>query len=337
MNRMPAFNRAFSLSPPAVNEASSYLNAKLIRLKRISGLYAQTFQTLEQMGVHIPFVGTAAFTSNLVGWELENASGLTLALHPDWSNPMQNQNVPRSPIGLGMTLGSLLRRSSFPIAWTTVNQIFDGNAVVFVEVFAIFDFSIRHFKAFGVPHTETALNDFDECLKAFIKWWDQVQPSNKKVSQLVDIDVDSEGLIHQGIMDSLRAVDSSARLRASTTKILKNEQEITLQRYMYDLVDNGMVDEMELLLMSKGYKVASKFSYYQNAEINEKYYTRHNPISVISGGKGVKINWITEPKTRLPFAVEVVTKFDNLYYDDPEAKAYLQSQHQMMLRDALGY
>ncbi len=44
---------------------------RLERIKRISGLYAASFFELEKLGIYIPFVGTAAFASNVVRWNVE--------------------------------------------------------------------------------------------------------------------------------------------------------------------------------------------------------------------------------------------------------------------------
>lgn len=320
-----------SITPPTVEMARELLEAKLIRLKRISGLYAESFQALYRLNVRLPFAGTAAFTSNLVGWELEQQFATTLALHPDWSNPLQNQMVPRSPFGLGTAAGSLVRRPTFPVFWQTLQQVFDGNAVVFVEIFAIIDFFIRHLQRYGHPGP-SELAQFETCLSAFIQWWDEVQPSNRKIPEMADIQVDRRGLILQGLMKSLRGEGLGGSL-----DILENEQHFTLQEYMYDLIDRGILDEMEIGLHSKSmlplwYQVSSRFVYNPgDPEIPERYIVPYQGHGLINW------TWITEYDDRIGYARQVVQRFDELFYGSESDRRYLSSGHARLAGDASGY
>lgn len=324
-----------SMTPPRVERADELLRSKLARLKRISGLYARSFQKLEMLGVHIPFVGTAAFTSNLVGWEAELQFGTILGLHPDWSDPRQNGGKRIAPISLGFALGSLIRAPTFPVAWSTIHRVFDGNAVVFVEIFAIIDFVIRHIERFGKPQGDD-LDEFEDCLRSFVEWWDRVQPSHRTVPSMADIRVDRDGLIVQGIMECLRGNSLRGSLR-----ILENEQRYTLQQYMYDLVDLGYLDAMEIGLHIDFKRVASRFAYnLYREDIPERYTVPWKPakLQIPLPGRGILgWSWITEYDDRMPYAIDVVTKFNDLYYGNASDRAYLVGEHAKLSGDANGY
>lgn len=315
-----------SFVPPEVQDAERLLQAKLRRLRRISGLYARSFQKLETLGIRVPFVGTAAFTSNLVGWELEAQFGGALALHPAWSDPRQNQMVPQAPFGLGPVTGTMFRQTAFAPFWTTINQVFDGNAVVFVEIFAIVDFVIRHIERFGRPEPDD-LGEFEACLRSFIDWWDEVQPSHRRVPEMRNIQVDRQDSILNGLMACLRGDPLAGSLQ-----ILQNEQQFTLQEYMYDLVDGGLVDKMELGLLLNGYRVASRFAYdLDRTDVPERYTLPYR------GGGFLGWNWITEFRDRMPYAQQVVTLFNTLYYGSEEDQRYLAREHSLLASDAAGY
>lgn len=288
------------------------------------------------LGVEIPFVGTAAFTSNLVGWEAELQFGTVIGLHPDWSNPLQNQDMPKPPFGLGSAMGSMIRMPSFALAWTTINRVFDGNAVVFVEIFAIIDFVIRHIERFGRP-TADKLNEFEDCLKKFVRWWDQVQPGNRSVPQLSDIRVDRQGLIVQGIMTCLRGDKL-----AGSWKILENEQRYTLQEYMYDLVDLGYLDAMEVGLHTDFKRIASRFTYdLDRNDVPDRYTVPWSAAHLqlpVPGLRGILgWSWITEYEDRMPYAKKVVQTFSDLYYGDTSDRTYLAGEHSKIEGDAIGY
>lgn len=315
-----------SFVPPAVADAQTLLQAKLDRLKRISGLYARSFQILDRMGVRVPFVGTAAFTSNLVGHELKAQFDGTLALHPAWSHPDQMQGLPRSPFGLGPVTGMVVRSPLFGRFWSTIHQVFDGNAVVFVEIFAIVDFFIRHLERFGRPEPDK-IPEFEECLRTFINWWDEVQPSHRRVPEMADIQVDRNDLILQGLMACLQG-----NALPGSLDILQNEQEFTLQEYMYDLIQGTVIDEMELGLLRSGYNVASRFAYdLDRTDVPERYTLPYR------GGGILGWNWITEYGDRIGYARQVVTLFDTLYYGNDADRAYLRGEHNRLASDASGY
>lgn len=284
------------------------LHAQVDRIKRISGLYAASFQQLVQLGAPIPFVGAAAFASNVVRWEVEDMVNNVTRMTYDMEIRRQ-----RSDLYMPLTAYK-----------TTLGHVINGNAVVFVEIFAIFDFCIRHFRIFGVPRTENKLAEFETCLEDFIAWWDQVQPGLH--GALSDIQVDRARRIKEGIMLSLRATSARQRRAASTDYILYNEQNFTLQEYMYDIIDMGPLDMMEIGLVMRGYRAAAKFSYDMNAQVPESFIVPYD-----------RSGWLTEAADRYPYTIEVVSRFDDLYFGDDGARSSLSSAHSRMTADARGY
>ncbi|OKH89425.1 hypothetical protein [Thalassospira sp. TSL5-1] len=293
-----------------VQQRFGRLYAQLDRIKRISGLYAESFQTLDQQLVQIPFVGSAAFASNVVRWEVTDLIRLycSFVYNIEYQRGRSDAFLPTS------------------LMLDTLNKVIVGNAVVFVEVFAIFDFCIRHFQEFGKPLDETAINDFEQCLKAFIAWWDRVQPGNRMFPDLENIEVDRKGLIRAGILDSLRAQTRDERREASTRKILFNEQNFTLQQYMYDKIDWGPYDPLEIGLVLRGYRAAAKFTYNQNTEVDDSFIIYYD-----------RSGWISEAADRYPYTIQVVSRFDEMWYENKENRSFLRQELQMMTVDARGY
>ena len=285
------------------------LQAQVERIKRISGLYAASFNRLVQLGVPIPFVGAAAFASNVVRWEVEDMVDNVTQLTHDMERRRQ-----RSDLNFLLTAYK-----------STLRHVINGNAVVFVEIFAIFDFCIRHFREHGVPRTEDDLAEFEDCLEAFITWWDQVQPGLRS-GPMQDIRVDRERRILRGIMDSLRATTPQQRRDASTQQILYNEQMYTLQDYMYNIIDMGPIDPMEVGLVMRGYRAAAKFSYDMDAQVPESFIVPYD-----------RSGWLTEAGDRYPYTIEVVSRFDELYFGDDSARRSLYAAHGRMASDARGY
>ena len=288
--------------------------AQLDRIARISGLYAAGFRWLESLGVQIPFVGAAAFASNVVRWEVAD-------LVHGYGNVVYEQERR----GMNTT-----GRHDLNAITGVMNKLIAGNAVVFVEIYAIFDFCVRHFKTYGRPRSDAQLAEFEICLENFITWWDAVQPGNRMFPQLRNIQVDRDGLIKDGIMASLRADSGEARRQASTGLILYNEQNYTLQEYMYDLIDNdifGIIpfDPAEIGLLLRGYRAAAKFSYDKDAQIADRFIVTYD-----SPG------WLTEAGDRYPYTVQVVSRFDELYFEGGDRR-YLGAEHSRMAADARGF
>lgn len=286
------------------------LYADIERIKRISGLYAQAFQILEGLQVSVPFVGTAAFTTNVVSWEVEDFTKSYAKTVLNWET--RRLNTTGSPL-----LQNMLK---------TAKTIIAGNAVVLIEIFAIFDFCIKHFKKFGRPRSEDQLKEFEDCLETFISWWDRVQPGNRKFPGLDNIKIDRDRLVKEGIIRSLKATSKEKRLEASLDFILNNEQNHTLQQYMYDLMDLGVIDFFEIGLVLKGYHVEVKFSFDLYKSVDERFIITYD-------GSG----WISEAKQRMPFAKKVVTRFDDLYYDDSTTRKILRAEHQKLMIYSQGY
>ncbi|MEO0745486.1 MAG: hypothetical protein AAFY49_09060 [Pseudomonadota bacterium] len=295
---------------PLVVMNISRLQAQVSRIKRISGLYAATFKKLTTFGVPIPFVGTAAFASNVVRWEVEQMVASYTQLVYDMERRRQRSDM------------------YFPATAfrDTLSKVIAGNAVVFVEIFAIFDMCVRHFQRFGPPRNEDDIAEFSDCLRAFIEWWDRVQPGSRMNDVLRDIEVDGQGLVHKGIMDSIRAASTPERLSASVDQLLRNEQQFTLQRYMYDLIDIGPVDAMEIGLWLRGYEASAKFTYEADDPVPQRF------VVPYGGGAG-----LTEAGVRYPYTIEVVTRFDSLYFGEEEDRDALQAYHGRMEADARGY
>ena len=295
------------IHPMARNEVL-YLNAQLSRIKRISGLYAGTFKALDRIGVQIPFVGAAAFASNVVRWEVE-----------DLIRGLSGQIV--------LMERSRMRSDASPFLIPirdTLNKVIQGNAVVFVEIFAIFDFCLRHFQKFGVPRSPALITEFDLCLKEFITWWDRVQPAGRAPG-LRDIRVDRSGLIREGIIASLRATTSQERISASVDKILFNEQMFTLQEYMYDRIQIGPIDMMEIGLVLRGYRAAAQFSYTRDPVPDRFIVTFNGP------------GWLTVAAERYPYTKTVVSRFGELYSSGGADRRALEAAHMRMEADAHGY
>lgn len=285
-----------------------YLHAQLDRIKRISGLYAGAFKALLRQGVAIPFVGAAAFASNVVRWEVEDLIRLQSSL-------IVNMEVRR------------MRSDASPMMIPlrdTLNKVIQGNAVVFVEIFAIFDFCRRHFDRFGVPKTSAAISEFDICLADFIRWWDRVQPSGR-LPGLRDIRVDRRGWIREGIIASLKSNTPTERRMASTGLILRNEQMLTLQEYMYNRIQFGPIDAMEVGLILRGYRAAAQFSYTRDP-VPERFIVTYD-----------RSGWITDAADRYPYTVQVVSRFDELYFGNAEDSAVLKGHHSRMEADAVGF
>jgi len=119
---------------------------------------------------------------------------------------------------------------------------------------------------------------------------------------------------------------------AGSLSILQNEQQFTLQEYMYDLVDTGIIDEMELGLLLNGYRVASRFAYdLDRTDVAERYTLPYR------GGGFLGWNWITEYGDRIGYARQVVTLFDSLYYGSDADRRYLAGEHARLAGDARGY
>lgn len=293
-----------------VQQKFGRLYAQLDRIKRISGLYAATFKILNQKSVQIPFVGSAAFASNVVRWEVEDLirQHCTIVYNIEY----QRGRSDISPLASMML--------------NTLNKVIAGNAVVFVEIFAIFDFCIRHFQNYGRPYSQEDIRVFEQCLEKFIKWWDRVQPGNRLFNGLDNIKVDRQGLVKEGIVDSLRAQTRDERLEASTQKILFNEQNFTLQEYMYDNLDWGPIDPLEIGLLLRGYRAAAKFTYDRATDVSGRFIVPYD-----------RSGWISEAADRYPYTIQVVTRFDDLWYEDTTARSFLSQQLQTMIADARGY
>jgi len=293
--------------------------AQIERIKRISGLYAAAFRDLEQLEVNMPFVGSAAFASNVVRWEMEDMVRLYAIL----------------VINMEIGIGGVRHRSDTSLVLAgfrdTLNKVIAGNAVVFVEIFAIVDFCISHFRRYGRPRSQEELEQFEECLKQFVQWWDNVQPGNRLFGGMFsdppmkDIEVDRRQWIQQGILLSLEATTQDERRSASTDFILNNEQNYTLQEYMYDIIDWGPYDPLEIGLVLRGYRAAAKFSYDKNAEIDERFIVTYD-----------RSGWISEASDRYPYTIDVVSQFDRLWYESGD-QSFLAQQHQRMIADATGY
>lgn len=288
--------------------------AQLDRIARISGLYAAGFKWLESLGVQIPFLGAAAFASNVVRWEVADL------VHAYSNIVYEEERRGRNTTG----------NHIFNAVTDVMNKLIAGNAVVFVEIYAIFDFSIRHFKTYGRPRTDAQLAEFETCLENFITWWDEVQPGNRMFRPLRDIQVDRDGLIKDGIMASLRAESGDARRAASTDLILYNEQNYTLQEYMYDLIDNDILgvipfDPAEIGLLVRGYRAAAKFSYDKDAQVADRFIVTYD-----------RSGWLTEAADRYPYTKTVVSRFDELYFDGDD-KRFLAAEHGRMAADARGF
>lgn len=289
-------------------------HAQLERIKRISGLYAASFRDLEQLGVHIPFVGTAAFASNVVRWEIEDMIRLYSIL----------------VINMEAGIGGVRHRSDTSFVLmnfrNTLDKVIAGNAVVFVEIFAIMDFCVRHIKLYGRPQREQELDEFVQCLREFVQWWDKVQPGNRRFKELKNIEVDRREWVQQGILLSLKATNSEERRDASTKYILNNEQNYTLQEYMYDIIDWGPYDPLEIGLVLQGYRAAAKFTYEKNTEVDERFVVTYD-----------RSGWISEASDRYPYTIQVVSRFDELWYESPSDQAFLSQEHSRMIADATGY
>ncbi|PTX55463.1 hypothetical protein C8N43_0101 [Litoreibacter ponti] len=301
------------INPLPARQIRSYY-AQLDRIARISGLYAAGFRWLESLGVQIPFVGAAAFASNVVRWEVAD-------LVHGYGNTVYEQERR----GMNTT-----GRHDLNAITGVMNKLIAGNAVVFVEIFAIFDFCVRHFRRFGRPRTEAEIAEFETCLGNFIMWWDEVQPGNRMFRQMRDIQVDRDGLIKDGIIASLRAETGDARRAASTDMILYNEQNYTLQEYMYDLIDSdifGIIpfDPAEIGLLVRGYRAAAKFSYEKDAQVADRFIVAYD-----------RSGWLTEAADRYPYTIEVVSQFDRLYFDGGDRR-YLGAEHGRMAADARGF
>lgn len=154
-----------------------------------------------------------------------------------------------------------------------------------------------------------------------------VQPSTRRMPEMADIKVDRNDMIIDGLMSCLKGDALPGSLM-----ILQNEQQFTLQEYMYDLVDTGLIDEMELGLLFKGYGVSSRFAYdLDRSDVEDRYTLAYR------GGGFLGWNWITEFGDRIGYARQVVTLFDELYYGSEQDRRYLAAEHARLAGDARGY
>lgn len=298
------------------------LMAKLSRVKRIAGLYAQAFHRIEQLGVAIPFPGVAAFAANVVHNELGRAIGGHLALNMDQMDYGRNWYEKIMHIFPG--LGGLQSGPEWFVERVVsglVRDITYGNLLVFVEVFPIYTFCIKHFERFGIPRGQEAIGEFDQCLQKFIEWWDknnfgsgddEFTIKNEQTGKEEQrIRIDRAGLFREGIIFGLRGDRLDSAL-----SIMENEQRYTLQEYMYDRIDWGWPE-----LFKGGFEIDDPF--YGSFYVASLFF---GPVALVFAEdlqrqdieQKYKVPWtggnVTEVDDRLVFTEAGVKRFDSLYY-----------------------
>lgn len=294
--------------PAEVSSEFVVLDAKLRRVRRIAGLYARAFLEIETLGVAIPFPGVAAFAANVVHNELDfaiNEYATTFLRQIEHENRVMNKLVlplnrlMLSPTGLpAATLKGMIR------------DIIYGNLLVFVEVFPIYTFCIKHFRRFGVPRTEDKISAFETCLRNFIQWWDKKNFGAGDDAFQIDgvqrILIDRAGRFGDGIIAGLRGDKLESALA-----IMENEQIHTLQEYMYDRIDWAWSP-----LLSGPYDFDDPF--HMGAYMRDIALTfaadlkrRDIPVQYILPWTGGNV---TEIADRIPFTEAGVRRFIELYY-----------------------
>jgi len=303
--RMPGFR-----FPDTVKSEFTVLGAKLRRVKRIAGLYGQAFLQIEALGVQIPFPGAAAFAANVVHAELDWAVREYASVQLDEMEYDGNIAM-RLLMGLSMRTISAVSLAE-PQLRAMIRDIVYGNLVVFVEVFPIYTFCIKHFEQFGAPRSEANIAAFDTCLESFITWWDDnnfgsgdgtfIHPRRGSEG----IQIDRNRLFKAGILAGLRG-----DRRTSAMEIMENEQRFTLQEYMYDRIDWGWNPRL-----SGGWDLDDPF--YVGAYLRDIALTFAADPTSQSLDPKFRILWtggnVTEVGDRLVFTTQGIDKFIEFCY-----------------------
>lgn len=301
---------------------------KLIRMARISGMYAKSFIELEKMNVRIPFVGTAAFASNAVRWNVSKGMGQVHYL-----NEFAKLKGDTGLANFVAILNDLL------------NLTFIGNYLVFMEIFPVIDFSIRYLKEFGGQNLSDGLvlDRLRSAQDRFVTYWqDRVQ----SFPEVIDAVKNTSAKIfrvdrNEGIRNGVGICLGGKPLEGSFENILLNEQTLTLQEYMWNEMREHSLDSLPAQIKEWEPKLLNplpnlnlwlfdgdmKFAYDSNEQINATRF-------VLEFGEGD----ITDANIRYPFTILVVKQFYELYYvGSMEEKVRVLDSLHRMAQDAEGF
>ncbi len=295
------------------------LGAKLKRIKRIAALHAEAFADFANFGLANPFQGVAPFAANVVHYECTRAVeghlvALLIADNPRLANIIQLRLSLTYPLlAPWLALG---RKIGPKTANHLVHHIIYGNLLVFVEVYPIFVFCIKHFRACGVPKGGD-IDTFETCLTDFRDWWrannfgsmDAFAPTMK---------VDRAGFVVDGIIMCLRGEHKEGGISIAT-----NEQDFTLQEYMYDKIDTSSITRINVpfdlddpfYLATKVFGAVLKFHHDPGSDqIPDKYLL---PFPWLGN--------VTVKEERMEYTRGVLNKFDG-YYNGSD-RDYLLAEH----------
>ena len=310
---------------------------KITRMARISGLYAASFNKLEQQGVYIPFVGTAAYASNVVRWNVTEVISILDII----TNQTRGTSWPERPISFPSPYFIIFNelKKLIPHFNDLVNLVFAGNYLVFMEIFPIVDFTIRYIDRHGNPKTPSEIKKLKTCLDDFVDWWREQVQSFSEVAEFMKsykegaFLVDRRGYIREGI--ALCLVGDS--LIGSRDKILRNEQLFTLEEYMWKKIvegeklkgvfDNAFIKELIPNASLIIHPTDMQFSYELNDDVDDDFILN---FPVITFGD---LRSIADKETRFPYTQKVVEKFHQLYTSS-ETKPKIQAPLNRMIQDA---
>lgn len=309
---------------PRLQEITYRNLSRIDRVRRISGMYAKAFHDPNGFAQKIPFVGVAAFGSNTIRWDLELLVKIRIALELVKAGKKKEAQTLLESFGQANEYIMDYWFAHSKIIDGLLEYLFMANAYIYIEIFPIVEFMLRHVDRYGEPRTDQEKQAFLKCVAQFIEWYKgQAVRLTGHISPKLDID--GEGLILEGIKQAL-----DGNLQESTRNILWNEQKFTLQPHMYDKADNLLHPVDQFFIDDPVYAgtlvldVSAKFTYHQDTVVDDKF------IVPLQGGN------VTNFDERWPYMWQVVNRFMELYYTQGE-ETFITCQHQLMMRDAAGY